>query len=161
MGGWSMNKLLGVIVGMLTIVVTLAIAPSIATANAAVQAANQTNLIGLSVVDDFGAPLAVLGLLAMAGVFTVGAWKSTTSMKDMMTTIFTAVIVIVGLTFMSSIITYTNALIGATATDFEDTIWGIIPLFVYLTVIGLAGWQTYKGSKKLKGSKKSAGAVGF
>ncbi len=161
MGGWSMNKLLGVIVGLLTIVVTLAIAPSISTANAVVQAANQTNLIGLSVVDDFGAPLAVLGLLAMAGVFTVGAWKSTTSMKDMMTVIFVAVIVIVGLTFMSSIITYTNALIGDSAADFEDTIWGILPLFVYLSVIGLAGWQTYKGAKRLKGGKKSTAAVGF
>lgn len=159
MKGWSMGRLLGVIVGMLTIVVTLAIAPSIATANTTVATGNLTNLIGMSVVTSFGAPLAILGLLAAAGVFTLGAWKANATMNEMMGTIFTAVIVIVGLTFMASIVTYTNSLIGATAADFEDTIYGIIPLAVYLVIIGLAGWQTVKGARKIRGGKKTASAM--
>ena len=88
----DIKKLLGVIIGLLTIVVTLAISPSIGTANAVVAAANLTNLIGMSVVVTFGAPLCIFGLLALGGVFTVGAWKGTTSMREMLTVIITAVI---------------------------------------------------------------------
>jgi len=137
----DIKRLLGVIIGLLTIVVTLAISPSIGTANATVAAGNLTNLIGMSVVVTFGAPLCIFGLLALGGVFTVGAWKGTTSMKEMLTVIITAVIVIVGLTFMSSIVTYTNTLIAAGSGGFETTLYGIIPLFVYLVIIGLSGWQ--------------------
>jgi hypothetical protein len=158
MGG-SMGKLLGLILGMLTIVVTLAIAPSIETANAAVQSANLTNLIGMAVLDDFGAPLAIIGLLTLGGLFTIGAWKSSVKMNDMLQVVITAVIVIVGLTFMTSIITYTNTLIGSAVSGFGDTLYGIIPLFVYLAIIGISGWQSYKAVGRIRGGKKSAGAT--
>ena len=155
----DVKKLLGVIIGLLTIVVTLAISPSIGTANATVAAGNLTNLIGMSVIVTFGAPLAIFGLLALGGVFTVGAWKGTTSMKEMLTVIITAVIVIVGLTFMDSIVDYTNTLIAAGSGGFETTLYGIIPLFVYLVVIGLAGWQTVSRARSYRKGKKSKAAV--
>lgn len=153
----QINKLLGVIVGLLTVVVTLAISPSIATANTAVaDSGNLTSdMIGMAVVVTFGAPLAILGLLAMGGLFVVGAWKGGTSMKEMLSVIFTAVIVIVGLSFMTSILDYSVALIAAGTSAFETILYGIIPLFVYLAVIGLSGWQTYQGYRRVRGSKKS------
>ena len=158
----QLGKLLGVILGLLTIVVTLAIAPNIATANTAVaNSGNLTaNMIGMSVVVTFGAPLAILGLLAMGGLFIVGAWKGNRSMKDMLEVIFTAIIVIVGLTFMLSILDYTVALIAAGSGGFETVMYGLIPLLVYLTVIGLTGWQTYKGAKAAK-VRKSSSSSGF
>ena len=152
----DVKKLLGVIIGLLTIVVTLAISPSIGTANTAVAAGNLTNLIGMSVIVTFGAPLCIFGLLALGGVFTVGAWKSSASMREMLTVIVTAVIVIVGLTFMSSIVTYTNTLIAAGSGGFETTLYGIIPLFVYLVIIGLAGWQTVSRVRSSRKGKKSS-----
>ena len=160
---WGITRLLGVLLGMITIVVALAIAPNISTANAAIQSANTTNLIAMSVLDDFGAPLAVLGLLTLGGVFTLGAWKTGTDLKQMMIVLFMAVIIIVGLTFMGNIITYTNNLIGATATDFEDIIWGIIPLFIYVAIIGMPfGYVGYRGYSTRKKRKKARMAtVGF
>jgi len=155
----DIKKLLGVIIGLLTIVVTLAISPSIGTANAVVAAANLTNLIGMSVVVTFGAPLCIFGLLALGGVFTVGAWKGTTSMREMLTVIITAVIVIVGLTFMSSIVTYTNTLIAAGSGGFETTLYGIIPLFVYLVIIGLSGWQVGAKVRSYRKGRRSRTAL--
>jgi len=160
----QISRLVGVIIGLLTIVVTLAIAPSIATANTAVaDSGNLTaDMIGMSVVVTFGAPLAILGLLAMGGLFVIGSWRGNTSIKDMLGVIFTAVIVIVGLTFMLNILDYSVALIAAGSGGFETVLYGLIPLLVYLAVIGLAGWQTVKGATQMKGkSKKSAMSAGF
>ena len=157
----QISKLLGVILGLLTVVVTLAIAPSIATQNALVAASGNltADMIGMSVVVTFGAPLAILGLLAMGGLFVIGSIKGGTNMKDMLGVIITAIIVIVGLTFMVDILDYTVALIAAGSGSFETTLYGILPLFVYLAVIGLSGFQTYRGYKKSRGksSKSSAG----
>ncbi len=164
----QLNKLMGVIFGMLTIVVTLAIAPQIATANTAVaNSGNLTsNMIGMAVVVTFGAPLAILGLLSMAGLFVLGAWQTTTSMREMLNVILTAVIVIVGLTFMLNIVDYAADLIASATGGFDTVLYGLIPLLVYLAVIGLSGWQTFKGVKKLRGGgkekkKKKAALAGF
>lgn len=160
----QLSKLLGIIVGLLTIVVTLAIAPSIATANTAVSTSGNltADMIGMSVVVTFGAPLAIMGLLAMGGLFVFGAWKGNTSMRDMLEVIFTAIIVIVGLTFMLSILDYSVALIAAGGGGFETTLYGIIPLMVYLAIIGLSGWQTYKGVRRVRGgAKKTTAAMGY
>jgi hypothetical protein len=158
-----MMKIVGVLLGLLTIVVTLAIAPSIATANAAVAISGNltADMIGMAVVVTFGAPLAILGLLAMGGLFIGGSWKGTVGMKDMLQVIFTAIIVIVGLTFMLSILDYTVALIAAGSGGFETTLYGIIPLLVYLAIIGITGFGVAKGVKSVKGKKKEASSSGM
>ncbi len=158
----DISKLMGVILGLLTIVVTLAVAPSIATANTAV--ANSGNLtsdmIGMAVVVTFGAPLAILGLLAMGGLFVLGASKQGASIKDMLQVILTAVIVIVGLTFMLNILDYSYALIQAGSGGFETVLYGLIPLLAYLSVISLSGITAYKGFKAYRGGRKSGRTVG-
>ncbi len=159
----EIGKLLGVILGLLTIVITLAIAPDIATANTAVaDSGNLTaDMIGMAIVVQFGAPLAILGLLASGGLFAVGSWKSGSSMKEMLGVVITAVIVIVGLTFMLDILDYSVALIAAGSGGFETILYGVIPLFVYLAVIGLAGLQAFKGVQKVRGRKSKALAAGY
>ncbi len=161
----QLNRLLGVILGLLTIVVTLAIAPSIATANTAVSAnltadANKADMIGLSVVLTFGAPLCILGLLAMGGLFAIGSWKTGASMRDMLGVIMVAVIVIIGLNFMLYVVGYSSALIDAGSGGFETVLYGLIPLLVYLSIIGLAGLGVYRGAKSLKGGGQSKSYAG-
>jgi hypothetical protein len=152
----QLGGLMSKIFGFLVIIITLALAPSINTANAAISAANITNCIGVSAIDDFAAPLIVLGLLAVGGIF---AWKGTNNqgMKDILGVVSLVIVAIVGLTFMTNIITYTNTLIDA-STGFATTIYGMIPLLVYITVIasvGVAGYKGWKGSGK-KGKKAAA-----
>ncbi len=235
----QLSRLLGVILGLLTIVITLAIAPSIAAANSALLPSSQvdvfagvvtgpaatttnqtlsenlyhdsvsyvssivksssnktdagpfvaavyyptsqnlyitgldaagtrtltvtyqtgldlTDLIGIEVVGGFGAPLAILGLLAMSGLFAIGSWKGSANMRDMLGVILTAIIVIVGLTFMVNIIDYSNDLVDAGTSSIETVLYGLIPLIVYLAVIGLAGFGVYRGAKGMrKGNTKS------
>ena len=115
------------------------------------------NLIGMEVLTGFGAPLAILGLLAMGGLFTFGAWKGTNqvNMGQIMQIVGITIAVIVGLTFMTSVVIYSNNLIGDVTTDFEDVIYGIIPLFVYLVIVSLpfiksyASWHSGKKSRKV------------
>jgi hypothetical protein len=150
-----MQALFSKIMGFLVIIITLALAPSINTANAVVAGDNLTNLIGMSVVVQFGAPLIVLGLLVVGGVFV---WKGTSGrgMSDLMGTIGLVIVAIVGLTFMDNIVDYTNTLIAA-STGFAVTLYGIIPLIVYLGIIAAVGWTgygAYKGGRK--SSKKAA-----
>lgn len=151
----DMQKLISRIFGFLVIVVTLALAPAINTANAAISSANITNCIGVSAIDDFAAPLIVLGLLLVGGIF---AWKGTQGqgMKDLLSVVAAVILAIVGLTFMPSIIEYTNTLISG-STGFAVTIYGIIPLIVYLSIIasvGFSGYKAWQGGRK--GSAKKA-----
>lgn len=159
----GVSRILSVIFGLLTIVITLAMGASIQTYNATIQAANQTNLIGLSVLDDWGAALIILSLLALGGVFAYGGIKGVgnAGMKDLLWVIGTVIASVVGLSLMSSIITYTNNLIGAVATDAEDVIWGVIPLFVYVAIIGIAGVKTFMTAKSYKKGKKSSAGMGY
>ena len=159
MGGFNIQSLMSKIFGFLVIIITLALAPQINTANAAITAANITNCIGVSAIDDFAAPLVVLGLLAVGGIFM---WKGTNTqgMKDIMGVIGLVIVAIVGLTFMTSIIGYTNTLIDA-STGFAVTIYGIIPLLVYMVVIASVGYVGYKGYKGGKKSKKSAAFANY
>jgi len=150
----NMN-LIGRIFGLLGILITLALAPSINTANTTVASGNLTNLIGMTAVTDFGAPLIVLGLLALCGLFAVGKLQSG-SIQDLLRVIGAVIVAIVGLTFMADIVDYTNTLIAA-STGFAVTIYGMIPLLVYIVIVAgsaYTAYKTYKGGKK--GSKKAA-----
>lgn len=159
----NLGSLFGKIMGFLVIIITLALAPTIATANTAITSANLTNLIGMSVVASFGAPLIILGLLAVGGLFSLAGVKgqlANVGMKDLFPVIGAVIVVIVCLTLFTSIITYTNTLIDSALGTFAATIYGIIPLLIYLGIVAGAGWvtvHTYRKSRK--GGKKSRATV--
>ncbi len=151
----QMGRILSVVFGLLGIVIVLTLGLNIQTANASIQTANQTNLIGLSVLDDWGAPLIILSLLALSGLFVAGGIAGTKSsgMKDLLIIVGASVVSIVGLSLMPSVITASNNLIGAVATDAEDVIWKILPLLAYIAVIGVSGiatYKTYRSGRKAK-----------
>ena len=156
----NMN-LMARILGLLMIVLVLALAPSIVTANAAVQGnANATNLLGMSVVDDFGAMLIILGILTVGGIFTVGGQMSG-GIKDLLWTVGITIVAIVALTFMDTIIDYNFALYDA-ASGVEQTLYSIISLLIYVGIIGSVATRGYKAArtyyKGRKGRRAAAGA---
>jgi hypothetical protein len=154
------------IMGFVVIIITLALAPSINTANATIEAQNLTNLIGMTVVSDFGAPLIILGLLVSGGAFALAGMQGKltgATMSDLFKVIGSVILVIVALTFMDTIIDYTNTLIGSPPeTGFALVIYGIIPLIIYVGVIATAGWASVSTYRRLKGgSRRTATATGF
>jgi hypothetical protein len=153
-----LGNLFSKIMGFILIIVTLALAPSIVTTNAAVAAhANVTSgvLIGMSVIAAFGAPLIILGLLVMGGVFAVAGVKGqiNASAGDLMKVVGATIVAIVALTFMSTICTYVANLMGyyTLGTEFARTIFAIIPLVIYLGIIVSTGWAVGSTYKKVKG----------
>jgi len=158
----NLSGLLPKIMGFLVIIITLALAPTINTANAVIVGDNLTNLIGMSVVADFGAPLIVFGLLAIGGAFAMAGVRgklSNTSTSDLLGVVGSVIVVIIALTFMDDIITYVNALIDA-SDGFAITLYGIIPLVIYLGIVAGAGWKAVSTLRKgRKSARKSA--VGY
>lgn len=156
----NMSNLMSKILGFLTIIITLALAPAINTANGVVAADNLTNCIGMSAIVTFGAPLIILGLLAMGGLF---AWKGTSGgMKEILGVVGAVIVAIIALTFMSSIITYTNALITSSGTgSFGAVIYGMIPLLIYVVIIGSIGYGAYAAYKGGGRKSKKAAVGGF
>lgn len=153
-----LSGLFSKIMGFLLLIITLALAPSIVTANATVAGhANVTSgvLIGMSVVAAFGAPLIILGLLVAGGAFAIAGVKGqiSASSSDLMKIVGLVIVAIVALTFMNTICTYVATLIQAypAGTEFARTIFAIIPLVIYLGIIGGTGWSLGSGYKKAKG----------
>ncbi len=151
------------IMGFLVIIITLALAPTINTANALIVSANLTNLIGMSVVAGFAAPLIVLGLLTSGGIFAVGGLKGNiqgASIQTMLGVVGSVIVVIVALTFMVDIIGYTNTLIAA-SSGFAETLYGVIPLVIYLGVIAGAGWYQVSAYRKLRKGRRASRGLGY
>ena len=158
-----MKELMPKILGFLVIIITLALAPTISTANIAITGANLTNLIGMTAVGAFGAPLIILGLLVSGGVFAVGGARGALAgakISDLMSVIGSVVVLIVVLTMFTSVITYVNTLIGVPPSGgFSDTIYGIIPIVLYIGIIAMAGWTQVSTYRRIsKGGKKSSSA---
>ena len=149
----NMKVLFGRIMGFVMIIVTLALAPTIATSNAAIEAANLTNLTGMTAVSAFGAPLIIIGLLFGGGFFAVAGVKGKmkgASMADMFSVIGSVVLVIVSLSLFTSVITYLNALIAPSASGFGDVVYGIIALMIYIGVLAAAGYTQVRAYKKAR-----------
>lgn len=155
----NISSLFNKIMGFLIIIITLALAPTINTANAAIVGhANVSIMIGMSVIGGFGAPLIILGLLAAGGAFALAGVRGQmdASTSDLMSVVGSTIVVIVALTFMSTIITYVATLMGVyAATAFAYTLFSIIPLVVYLGIVAGAGWKTVSTYRARKGGKKS------
>ena len=149
----NMRVLFGRIMGFVMIIVTLALAPTIATSNAAIEAANLTNLTGMTAVSAFGAPLIIIGLLFGGGFFAVAGVKGKmkgASMADMFSVIGSVVLVIVSLSLFTTVITYVNTLIGVSAVGFGDVVYGIIPLMIYIGVIAAAGYTQARAYRRAR-----------
>ena len=98
------------------------------------EAANLTNLTGMTAVSAFGEPLIILGLLVGGGLYAAAGVRGRlqgASLADMLSVIGSVVLVIVSLSLFESVITYTNTLIGEVASGFGDVVYGIIPLIIY------------------------------
>ena len=155
-----MKNLFPRIMGFIVIVITLALAPTINTANVAVAAHdNISYMTGMSALSAFGAPLIILGLLTVGGIFAVSGVKGqlTAGVGDMMRVIGSVVIIIVSLTLMTTIMDYVNTLYEA-SSGFALVIYAIIPLVIYVGIIVSAGWvsvSTYRKGRKGGGSRKS------
>jgi len=152
-----MQELFGKVMGFIVIIVTLALAPSINTANTAMLALNTTNLTGLNTAGDFGAPLIILGLLTSGRLMAIAGVKGKMkggSMSDLFSVIGSVVVVIISLTLMQNVVTYTNTLIAA-STGFAITVYGILPLMIYIGIIAVSGFGAYKGAKALRGRGRS------
>ena len=146
------------ILGLLMIVLVLALAPSIVTANTAIQSnTNATNLLGMSVVDDFGGMLIILGILTVGGIFTVGG-SMAGGIKDLLWTVGVTIVAIVALTFMDTIIDYNFAIYNV-ATGVEQTLYSIISLLIYVGIIGSVAYRGYKAGRSYYKSRKSRRAA--
>jgi len=134
------------IMGWLVVIITLALAPTINTYNGYVTdnvtaATNASSMIGMTAVDDFAAPLMIISLLftgSMIGLGKIGDG----SVKAILGTIGAVVITIVALAmFGGSIIGYVDTLITA-SSGFAQTIYGVIPIIIYVAIIAGAGVVT-------------------
>jgi len=150
----QMKSLFAKILGFLVIIITLALAPSIVTANTAiVESGNLTaSMIGMSVIGGFGAPLIILGLLVSGGVFAIAGIRGQlagANMKDLFAVIGSVVVVIVLLSMFPNILDYVKALIDA-SSGFAVTIYGILPLLIYLGIIAGAGWIQVRAYRRMR-----------
>lgn len=161
-----MGNLVPKILGWVTVIVALALAPSINTANTAIDTAwgaatNNATMIGMGTVVDFGAPIMVIGLLFSGGLLAMGKVGDGT-IKGMMSIIGACVITIVVLNIFPNVITYVDDLITA-STGFAQTVYGVLPIILYIGVVAAAGVTTavsyFRG--KSKKSKKSSVAAGW
>ena len=156
-----MKELMPKILGFLVIIITLALAPTINTANAAVVAhANLSNMIGMSAISGFGAPLIILGLLVSGGIFAVGGTRGALAgakISDLMGVIGSVVVLIVVLTMFESVMDYVTTL-ATGVTGFAFTIYTLIPIILYIGIIAMAGWTQVKAYRSARGRRKSSSA---
>ena len=154
----KMQDIMPKILGFLVIIITLALAPTINTANAAIIAANLTNLIGMTAVAAFGAPLIILGLLIGGGIFAVAGTRGALAgakIQDLLGVIGTVVVLIVVLTMFVNVMTYAGALYDA-SSGFAQVIYSIIPIVIYIGIIAMAGWTQVRAYRRGRGKKSGA-----
>lgn len=166
------TNLLGKIMGFLVIIITLALAPTIYTANAAILAWTGTGLIGqfigLEAIAGFGGFIIILGLLVAGGLFTLAGVRGKlagASWREILTVVGSVIVIIVTLTMFLTIMDSADTLIAA-ATAASDTIgttlFGIIPIVVYVGILAAAGWaQVHTYRRIRRGKSKRARTTAF
>jgi hypothetical protein len=156
------GNLLPKLMGWVTVIVVLALAPTIATNNSAIttaiSTANATLFIGMSVVVPFGGPLMIIALLFTGGLMATGR-VGDGSVGAMLKIVGEVIVSIVVLSLYASAVPYLRTLILAGSGTFAQTIYGIIPIVLYLGVVAGAGVATgvsYIRGKRKKGKKSAA-----
>lgn len=165
----NLHNIFPKIMGFVIIVLTLAMSPTIAASNAAILLLDLTDMLAMDVMAEFGGPLIVFGLLFSGGLFAYAGVRGNikeASIQDVGVVIGNVILVIVALSFMTSIIGYVQDLIDV-STGFAIVIYGIIPMAIYLGIVASTSVITYKKYKKLTGKEKSgkkpaaAGAINY
>jgi hypothetical protein len=154
-----MGNLVPKILGWVVVIVALALAPTINTTNTAIDTAvaaatNNTTMIGMGTVVDFGAPIIIISILFSGALMVMGKVGDGTT-KSLLDVVGVVVIVIVALSMFVSVIDYVDTLITA-STGFAQTVYGVIPIILYVGIVaGSGGYTAYKAYKKGKKSKKA------
>lgn len=158
-----LGKLVPAIFAWLVVIITLALAPTIETYNGYITtnitaATNVSYMVGMTVIDTYGGFLIILSLLLGGGFFAVQSRKSSATIGDMLEVIGSIIITVFVLSvYSASLIGYFDALITA-GSGVAKTVYGAFPIITYALIIGGGGgYAAYKGYRKRKGSKKSAG----
>ncbi len=158
-----MQNLVPKIMGWLVVIITLALAPTINSANTAVDVAhaaatNGTLMIGLGTIVDYGAPLMIIGLLVAGGMFGVAGLRGqmqSASIRDMLEVIGAVIVVILALSMFTSVISYVNTLIVG-STGFAQTLYGVIPIVLYVGIIAGATIVVGGKYKSLRKGRRSS-----
>jgi hypothetical protein len=160
-----MNNLLPRIMGWLVVIIALALAPTINTTNGYISsnvtaAVNSAHMIGMSTVVAFGAPIMIISILFSGSLIAMGKVGDGTT-RSLMGVIITVIVVIIALSLFVSVIGYVDTLITG-STGFAQTIYGVIPIILYVGIIAGSGVTTAVNAfRKGKGKKKSASFAGF
>lgn len=168
----QLSNLLPRIMGFIVIIITLALGSTIYTANATIIAwasdpvgGTLASFIGMAAIADFGAVLIILGLLITGGLFALAGVRNRlagASMKDVFTVVGSVVVVVILLNVFPTILDNVYSLISAATTASDtigETIFGIIPIIVYIAIIALAiapTAYTYRKARKGVSGKKAA-----
>jgi hypothetical protein len=153
----NFKDLLPKIVGFLALVITLALAPSIYTANLLVVnyggGSGLTNFTGMDALSPFGGFLIIFGILIAQGIFQiagVGGGKST-GWKDILSSVGSVIVVIILLNvYVSAVLpAFTSLIASASAASDEigQTVFGVLPIVIYLTII--VGAIAFQGGKAI------------
>jgi hypothetical protein len=154
-----LGNLVPKIMGWLVVIIALALAPTINTTNGYISsnvtaAVHGASMIGMSTVVAFGAPIMIISILFSGALIVMGKIGDG-STKSLMGVIGTVIVVIIALSMFVSIIGYVDTLITA-STGFAQTIYGVIPIILYVGIIaGAGGVSAYQALRKGKGKKKS------
>lgn len=160
-----MGNLVPKILGWLVVIIALALAPTINTTNGYIStnvtaAVNAADMIGMSTVVAFGAPIMIISILFSGALIVMGKVGDGTT-RSLMGVISTVVVVIIALSLFVSVIGYVDTLITA-STGFAKTIYGVIPIILYVGIIAGAGVGTaIQAFRKGKKSKKSYSGSSF
>lgn len=155
-----MTNLVPKILGWVVVIIALALAPTINTSNTAIDTAwgaatNNATMIGMGTVVDFGAPIMIISILFSGALIVMGKVGDGTT-KSLLDVIGVVVILIIALSMFTNIISYVDTLISA-STGFAQTVYGVIPIILYVGIIaGAGGYSAYKAYRSKKKAKKAA-----
>jgi hypothetical protein len=155
-----MGNLVPKIMGWLVVIIALALAPTINTTNGYISsnvtaAVNSADMIGMSTIVAFGAPIMIISILFSGALIVMGRVGDGTT-KSLMSVIGTVIVVIIALSMFVNVISYVDTLITA-STGFAQTIYGVIPIILYIGIVaGAGGVAAYKALKGKKGKKSAA-----
>lgn len=154
-----MGNLVPKILGWVVVIIALALAPTINTSNTAIDTAwaaatNNATMIGMGTVVDFGAPIMIISILFSGALIVMGKVGDGTT-KSLLDVIGVIVILIIALSMFTNVIDYVDTLISA-STGFAQTVYGVIPIILYVGVIaGAGGYSAIKAYRVKKKAKKS------
>ena len=175
----DLKNILPKVLGFIGIVITLALAPSIYTANLSVVnyggGSGLTNFIGMDAIAPYGGFLLILGILIAQGLFQVAGYGGgkAEGWKDLFMSVGIVIAVIILLNvFVSAVLpAFTDLIASASAAsdDIGETVFGVLPIIIYLGVIlsaiagqgGKAVYNRLKGGKKKSSSTRTAYAAQY